>query len=210
MVVYPQGTSSMGYPVKNLRIKMIEGEYKNGYKLFDYTPPVNLFCLKADYMESSSANNTGTGNALNEFYGDLKTPAQVIDPNHVTAIVGRPIVCFFKPLTYKDQYMLKDETGRPIDYDETSESADDYIYIGRYNFNLDKSTHEPFGFESRVEDHYGVVLDYGSKKSIMNMLNSDLEAELKKLPIVAGFAATTDETYDPNKTYYKNDKVYLS
>lgn len=202
MVVYPQGTSSMGYPVKNLRIKMIEGEYKDGYKLFDYTPPVNLFCLKADYMESSSANNTGTGNALNEFYGDLKTPAQIIDPNHVTAIVGRPIVCFFKPLTYKDQYALKDSTGKPVDYDETNESVDDYIYIGRYNFNLDKSTHEPFGFESRVDDHYGVVLNYGAKKSIMNMLDENLEAELKKLPLVAGFSATTDETYDPAKTYY--------
>lgn len=203
MVVYPQGTSSMGYPVKNLRIQMIEGKYKNGYKLYDNLPPVSLFCLKADYMESSSANNTGTGNILNALYGTLKTPAQVVDPNHVTAIMGRPIVCFYKPLKYEDQYQYKNEEGEIVDYPETLDNDEDYIYIGRYNFNLDKKTPEPFGFYSDVDNHYGVNLDYGAEKTIMNLVKKDnFLDKLKELPIQAGFQATTDETYNPEKTYY--------
>ena len=203
MVVYPQGTSSMGYPVKNLRIQMIEGEYKDGYKLYDNLPPVNLFCLKADYMESSSANNTGTGNILNALYGTLKTPAQVVDPNHVTAIMGRPIVCFFKPMKYEDQYEYKDENGSIVEYPENLDDDADYIYIGRYNFNLDKKTPEPFGFYSDIDNHYGVNLDYGANKSIMNLVKENNFIDLlKQLPVKAGFQATTDETYDPNKTYY--------
>lgn len=203
MVVYPQGTSSMGYPVKNLRIQMIEGEYKNGYKLYDNLPPVSLFCLKADYMESSSSNNTGTGNILNALYGTLKTPAQVVDPNHVTAIMGRPIVCFYKPFKYKEQYEYINSEGELVDYPEELDNDEDYIYIGRYNFNLDKKIPEPFGFYQDVDEHYGVNLDYGAHKTIMNLLNvNNFKQALKDLPIVAGFQATTDETYDPEKTYY--------
>ena len=215
MVVYPQGTSSMGYPVKNLRIQMIEGEYKDGYKLYDNLPPVSLFCLKADYMESSSANNTGTGNILNALYGTIKTPAQAVDPNHVTAIMGRPIVCFYKPFKYNDQYNYKDQNGDVVDYPEELDDDADYIYIGRYNFNLDKKTPEPFGFYSDVDSHYGVNLDYGANKTIMNLLDkTNFTNALKALPVKAGFQATTDETYDPEKTYYfepkQDSEIYVS
>jgi hypothetical protein len=168
---------------------MIEGDYKkNGYKLYDNLPPVNLFCLKADYMESSSSNNTGTGNILNALYGTLKTPAQAMDPNHVTAIMGRPIVCFYKPFKYEDQYKYKDPSGNIVDYPESEDDDADYIYIGRYNFNLDKKTPEPFGFESDVDAHYGVNLNYGAHKTIMNLVqNDDFAKKLKELPIKAGF-----------------------
>jgi hypothetical protein len=40
-----------------------------------------------------------------------------------TAIKGYPIICFYAP-----------------------GDSEDYQYIGRYNFNLDKATPEPFGF----------------------------------------------------------------
>lgn len=207
MVVYPQGTSSMGYPVKNLRIKMIEGEYKNGYKLYDNLPPVNLFCLKADYMESSSSNNTGTGNILNALYGTLKTPAQAKDPNCVTAIMGRPIVCFYKPFKYEDQYKYKGPDGTIIDYPENQDDDRDYVYIGRYNFNLDKKTPEPFGFKSDIDAHFGVNLDYGADKTIMNLVKDENFIEkLQSLSVKAGFQATTDETYDPSKHYYFEPK----
>jgi hypothetical protein len=61
-------------------------------------PPVDLFTLKADYMESSGSHNTGAANALNALYEGvgLKTPAQERDPKYVTAIKGRPIVVFYK------------------------------------------------------------------------------------------------------------------
>lgn len=130
VLVYGQGTSSMEYPVKNLRIKLLNSKfqvYKDGY-------PVNLLCLKADYMESSGSHNTGTGNLLYTLYNNLglKTPAQEFYENlqdedynykYVTAIRGYPTVIFYRP-------------------NENSE----YEFVGKYNLNLDKATQEPFGF----------------------------------------------------------------
>ena len=181
MVIYGQGTSSMSYPVKNLRIKFLgDTTYSllNG-KYGDITP-VNLFCLKADYMESSSAHNTGTGNTLFELYDSvgMYTPAQLTYGlnSHLTAIVGYPIVCFFKA------------------YDPTGKST--YKYIGRYNFNLDKATPEPFGFFEDPDQHYGVRLE-----KYPDWDNKYAEKALKT-SIKGGFDHTLDSEPDENKTYY--------
>ena len=191
MVVYGQGTSSMSYPVKNLRIKFLPVErtaadgsketYKRKYALRngdngDITP-VNLFCLKADYMESSSAHNTGTGNTLSELYNSIKlyTPAQYVygKQEYLTAIVGHPIICFFKPY-----------------------GSSNYEYIGRYNFNLDKATPEPFGFFEESYDHYGVRLESYPE------WNDNYKSEALKKATKGGFDHTLDSEPDASKTYY--------
>ncbi len=168
IMTYGQGTSSMQYPVKNLRIKWIAK--KEGYVLEEGIPKVNCFTLKADYMESSSSHNTGTGNMLSDLYKSVqyKTPAEKKYPEKrlLTAIIGHPIVCFWR----------KTEN-------------DPYDYIGRYNFNLDKGTPEPYGFVPNKDDKYGYILDEAGE-------------------FVPGFAATTDEWADGDyeafstKTYY--------
>lgn len=181
MVIYGQGTSSMSYPVKNLRIKFLDdttysllnGEYG------DITP-VNLFCLKADYMESSSAHNTGTGNTLFELYDSIGmyTPAQLTYGlnSYLTAIVGHPIVCFFKA------------------YDATGKST--YQFIGRYNFNLDKATPEPFGFFEDADQHYGVRLEEYPD------WDENYKEEALKKTVKGGFDHTLDAEPDADKTYY--------
>ena len=132
--VYGQGTSSMVYPVKNLRLKFIQE--KDYPQVYDGAYPTEIVCFKADFMDSSSAHNTCTGNLVYDIYQalNLKTPPQqfkidnqgedgVAEYDLVTAIKGFPIICFYAP---------GDST--------------DYQFIGRYNFNLDKATPEPFGF----------------------------------------------------------------
>lgn len=132
--VYGQGTSSMVYPVKNLRLKFIQEE--DYPQVYEGACPTEIVCFKADFMDSSSAHNTCTGNLVYDIYQamGLKTPPQifqidnqsqdgVIEYDLVTAIKGFPIVCFYAP---------GDST--------------EYQFIGRYNFNLDKATPEPFGF----------------------------------------------------------------
>ena len=132
--VYGQGTSSMVYPVKNLRLKFVQ---ENDYpQVYEGAYPTEIVCFKADFMDSSSAHNTCTGNLVYDMYQalNMKTPPQrfKIDNNGkegvathdiVTAIKGFPIICFYAP-----------------------GDSQDYEYIGRYNFNLDKATPEPFGF----------------------------------------------------------------
>lgn len=132
--VYGQGTSSMVYPVKNLRLKFIqENDFPQVYK---GAYPTEIVCFKADFMDSSSAHNTCTGNLVYDIYQamNLKTPPQTFKINNqgkdgvaeydlITAIKGFPIVCFYAP-----------------------GDSNDYQFIGRYNFNIDKATPEPFGF----------------------------------------------------------------
>ena len=132
--VYGQGTSSMVYPVKNLRLKFRKEE--DYPVVYDGAYPVEIACFKADFMDSSASHNTGTANLVYDLLSlmNLRSPAQQFKYDHngedgvathdlLTAIRGFPIVCFY-----------------------ADGNSDNYTYIGRYNFNIDKATPEPFGF----------------------------------------------------------------
>lgn len=145
----PQGTSSMGYPKKNFRIytdkvantKLYDANGKEvTSKLYSFkmgAQPVNCWCLKADYAESSGTHNTGIARLWNDALYNaqidgeykLRTEAQkaaagVDYPYDVrTTIDGFPILLFYR---------------------QNEES--DLIFIGKYNFNNDKSTESVFGF----------------------------------------------------------------
>lgn len=145
----PQGTSSMSYPKKNFKLytKKIEDtkvyDYQGNeiedklYVFKDGAQPVQTWCLKADYAESSSTHNTGIARLWNDAMYNasidgeykLRTEAQkaALANNYEydvrTTVDGFPILMFYR-LT------------------ETS----DIIFIGKYNFNNDKSTESVFGF----------------------------------------------------------------
>ena len=199
-VIYAQGTSSMEYPIKNLRSKYARDNIKETYQLFDDLPGVDLFCFKVDYMESASAHNTGLGNMLNELYGGIKTPSRLINDtytaadgttksyDYVTAIKGRPCIIFFKE-TATDPRELRKE---PDNYQG-------YKFIGRYNFNLDKSTHEPFGFYSDVDRHYGVAIENPPPLG-PNYANDIKEKEILK----NSYFGTLDESPEEGKEYFKD------
>lgn len=135
-IMYGQGTSSMEYPVKNLRLR---ANKKNGADQFVVRPAigdVEIVCMKADYMESSGSHNTGTGNFVDDCYKalGLQTPGQKhYDAEKtgkiVTCIKGYPCIIFWRP-------------------DEDSE----YEFVGKYNLNLDKATSDPFGFKHDDSD----------------------------------------------------------
>ena len=187
LAMYGQGTSSMEYPVKNLRIKAKMKDSNNQKIKFQVNDcSVDLICLKADYMESSGSHNTGTGNLvynLTQAMG-LKTPGQEywtkdkVGYNTVSAIRGYPVLVFYKS--------ENDPNGV-------------YEFIGKYNFNLDKATHEPFGFE-----HDGTVFgcDEGYKE-----VQIEKEKVFKNYPFKL-YTKTADEnyieaiSYNPNETYY--------
>ena len=146
-VMYCQGTSSMEYPVKNLRLR-----WKKKDNFFTVKPdlsPVEIICMKADYMESSGSHNTGAANLIDDIYSNagMQTPGQKYgwdngagawkDKRIVTCIKGHPCLIF---------------------YSETGETGT-YKYIGKYNLNLDKATPEPFGFLHDEETNFGYLKD---------------------------------------------------
>ena len=131
--MYGQGTSSMEYPVKNLRVKMKGGKIKVQPNL----EAVKLICFKADFMESSGSHNTGAANFIDNIaYKNvgMQTPAQkhFKDMDLVTSIKGHPCVIFWSP---------SGEEGT-------------FKFIGKYNLNLDKATPEPFGFRYDEKNPY--------------------------------------------------------
>jgi hypothetical protein len=182
----------MEYPVKNLRIKFKQKEVE----LYEDAYPVNLICCKADYMESSSSHNTGTANLVYDLYQSLgmKTPAQTFynadnwGYDVVTAIRGFPVAIFW------------------------SADGESFEYIGKYNFNMDKSTQEPFGFVSydNGETSFGIKLDENNKPIYEEISYKDEEAFdesiLPPYELVNGKYVEADK-FDSTKTYYNRKET---
>ena len=123
-----QGTSSQYYERKNYKIKfkggfiLTNGTVVTAYQMRDDSIATNVFTFKADVASSEGANNV----ELVRLYNDAcpyKTPAQKKDAQVRQGIDGFPIVIFW----------------RNTETDSTS-------FLGKYNFNNDKSTAEVFGF----------------------------------------------------------------
>lgn len=132
-----QGTSSQFYPRKNFKTKCKEGftmtqsgEHVDKVAIFDGEIPVNVFCFKADFAESSGVHNTGMARLVDYILRGMGflTEAQKLDPRVRTTISGRPCVMWH----------------------QSSENGDK-SFQGKYNFNNDKSTNETFGFKVGCE-----------------------------------------------------------
>ena len=118
-----QGTSSQYYPKKNYKISKLP----TAYKLRKDSIPEKVFTLKADYMESSHAYNTGLAKFVNDLY-TTKTPPQLTSSKIRTTVDGFPIAMFYK-----------------------KNSNSTATYFGVYNFNNDKSSNSTFGFSEGCE-----------------------------------------------------------
>lgn len=121
-----QGTSSQYYYRKNYKVKFKNGfDLSSGVNVAKYNfiagdIPISTFCFKADVASSEGANNVELVRLYNASC-PYKTPAQVADPRVKQGIDGFPIVIF-------------------VDDGET------ISFLGKYNFNADKSAEEFFGF----------------------------------------------------------------
>lgn len=146
-----QGTSSQYYVVKNWKTKakgpfqmLNRGTEEKRFALRAYDingkeipqKAVKTFCLKADFAESSGTHNTGAANMIDEILkaAGIVTPMQEIDNTVRTTIYGFPCLMF---------------------HQETETSP--VRFVGRYNFNNDKSTHETFGFQDIKGFNAGMI-----------------------------------------------------
>lgn len=218
--ITPQGTSSMNYPVKNLRLytgkKDKSGEYysrlfvgsnifkdgspnnlswdninldtevkkKRQYAFKEGAIPVNCWCLKADFAESSSSHNTGTSRYWNQvlknagFTTKAQAKAKKYEEDYPydirTAIDGFPIVVFYQQL----------DGSAPR-------------FEGKYNFNNDKSTESVFGFTGgiEIEDQEVKYFYIGKERPIVHSETNDEGVEEWACSIESG-AYTENPTTD--------------
>ena len=115
-----QGTSSLAYVRKNYTI-YLKDEYGSPMYYNPYgkgSVAEEVFCLKADYIESSHANNTGLAKLVNDCVYDTKLPTQLDNPDCRSAINGFPI----------EVYMNGE-------------------YLGIYNFNHDRYSTMSYGYD---------------------------------------------------------------
>lgn len=136
------------------------------------------FCLKADYMESSSTHNTGMANFVHYLTTSMtgtidNTYVEDYDLRHPlvrqgimnngdarTTIYGYPILLFH------------DKKG-------SNEAPE---FIGKYNFNLDKGATDVFGFSN------------GEVNEFTPVINRDTEVEVEKVNEETGETETVTET----------------
>ena len=129
-----QGTSSTTYPRKNYRIYFSRSAkygtklYVNGVEVADFkysfkpgARPIDIFCLKADFSDSSSTHNTGAVRIVNDIWKKCGwlTPPQA---------------------AYKGNYDVRiGVDGFPIDLFYDNDGTGENVYLGKYNFNNEKS-----------------------------------------------------------------------
>ena len=106
-----QGTSSQDYPRKNYKLKFPEK-----FSFYEGAVPEKTYTLKADYMESSHAHNTGNAILIDKFSPKFTGQAD----NVRNAIYGFPMLLFVQ-------------------------EDDELVCYGVYNFNNDKGNADTLG-----------------------------------------------------------------
>ena len=140
--IYAQGTSSLGFVIPNFNIVLADDSGADMYynPFFKTAKEEILFCLKANYMDSSNINNVGLAAIANDLLFDENTynPAQIKDmqdnvlekPEVRHTIAGFPIYVYVK---------------------DTSEENPEFVPYGIYDFNTDRYSANTFGY-SQYED----------------------------------------------------------
>ena len=230
-----QGTSSQGYPRRNFKVKLKATDIENnsyadkypwalttwdgnenyadvwpsdagfestGYsKIEDKALDIgngilaSKFCLKADYMDSSSSHNTPLANYVDALcqsangYNLLHPMRRILNGKYSstpfrTTVYGFPILIFWdhKGVNTKPEF------------------------VGRYNFNTDKSATETFGFNVKDEQPFMAGKTYISplqaqKKGKWKNVKDDNE-NLTPVTRVPGQTAEESGDYEyKNPTY---------
>ena len=133
VVLNVQGTSSQYYPRKNYK-----GQFKKGFNMTEsgkhedaftldenaVLPAIN-FCWKADFAESSGTHNTGLANYIGWM---LKEAGILTEPQKKNGLIRTTVY------------------GEPCLIFHRASAGDTPLFIGKYNFNTDKSAENTFGY----------------------------------------------------------------
>ena len=133
-----QGTSSKEYPVKNYEFTLMQNGAKFPFAPYETWKEGSTFTIKANYMDSSNANNV----AVARFYNDLTKaynplPSQRIDSNYRASIDGFPVRLRVNG-----------------------------IFSGIYTFNMDRYAHENYGYSNTRQDIAYEIASNGDKFAV--------------------------------------------
>ena len=210
-----QGTSSLFYPKKNFRIysrKLDKTELfdYNGnkvenrlYSFKDNAQPVDCWCLKADYAESSGTHNTGLAKLWNDaFYNVKLTPKGGNSKEYVCRTNAQKAAL-------EENYKYDVRTcidGFPILLFYRKTENDQLIFLGKYNFNNDKSTEAVFGFVGLSKEHPEGIPGFNDKNvQCWEVLNNGNEYAL--FNTYNGFGDNWSSAYESRYPDTKNPDI---
>ena len=212
----PQGTSSMGYPKKNYKLYSDDNDDTIVYdsngkiipdRLYAFKKgaiPVSVWCFKADYAESSGTHNTG----IAKLWNNVLKNAKILDID--SRYYDKTSEYVFRTKAQKTAI----SNGYPYDvrttvdgfpicifYKMTEDS--DLVFLGKYNFNNDKSTENVFGFKDipgfdNTNMQCWEVLNNGDPLALFTNV-SDFDSRWKE-----AYESRYPDTKEPNTSQLKS------
>ena len=153
------------------------------YSFKDNAQPVKTWCLKADYAESSSTHNTGIARLWNDVMKNARiTPENIDDRFYLKdeslfPTSDTPCRTIAQHIAEANNYPYDVRTtvdGFPITLFYHKKESDPLVFLGKYNWNNDKSTESVFGFC----DIPGFDEDYGNTMECWEVINGDYDCNL--------------------------------
>lgn len=174
-IIKKQGTTSLTYPVSNYTINLYDGGIPYDFAPKDNWIPENIFTLKADYMDSSHANNTGIAAYTQEVFKRLsiKNAAQKEDERVKNTIDGFIVTLYING-----------------------------INRGLYNFNTDRYGAKNYGLSSTKYKTTAVSYEASANTGNATGFHTTDWDQIKGAFKVRYFKGETDQnkymTYDPS------------
>lgn len=148
-----QGTSSMAYPIKNYRLNL---RNEDGSKLYYELPgsqPECRFTLKADFMNSCHAHNTGMAKFINDnLYNHNLKDEKSMNPfkwNHIQN--GGNVNDFREAINgFPCRLILVNDGESPLNEGQNEPTPGNTKDMGIFNFNNDKDNVITLGFNSGI------------------------------------------------------------
>lgn len=173
------------------------------YKMHSDSIPANVFCLKADYAESSGMHNTGFAKLANDVIEgstSIYNGESAKLPMNTNAYKnGSPYTCRSTIDGFQIYLFFEDAEGNRV-------------YHGKYNFNNEKSSPEVFGFQPfSTKLKYGSYLQYGENpagikgkaQTTSYFDNEIVKNECATLKALFGLGSN-DHTYENGHLMYKD------
>ena len=163
---------------------------KRVYAFKDNAQAVKCWCIKADFAETSSSHNTG----IARLWGDtLRNSTVTIDNNEVNVFkttAQSTIERIYNNNVNGDMPDIRTTIdGFPIVVFGAKSYGEELVFLGKYNFNNDKSTESVFGFcdiddETPIIDNSMVTHWQTSQQWMSLMKNGKMHLSLDTLKLL--------------------------
>lgn len=162
--ITPENVNEGAKKMSKIKYSLFSEEYGDSYT----SAPVNIFCLKADYAESSGSHNTGFARLAN----DVMNNSDSIASNESKTIPQKTVVDSIANKQYK--YDIRSTIdGFPIYL--FFKNGNDITYMGKYNLNNEKATAQTFGFED-IDDYFANPIVRNESNVLKNIFGADAVA----------------------------------